>query len=70
MAGGAAITVVTKSGTNNFKGSGFAFYNNEKLNAKPYFATVKAPASAHIDGGTLGGPIQRNRVFFFGAWEG
>src|SRR5205823_6439809 len=70
MAGGAAITVITKSGTNNFKGSGFAFYNNEKLNAKPYFATVKAPASAHIDGATLGGPIQRNRVFFFGAWEG
>jgi hypothetical protein len=31
---------------------------------------VKNPASAHIDGATLGGPIQRNRLFFFGAWEG
>jgi hypothetical protein len=70
MAGGAAITVITKSGTNQFRGSAFAFYNNEKLNAKPYFATEKGPASAHIDGATLGGPIQRNRVFFFGAWEG
>jgi hypothetical protein len=70
MAGGAAITVITKSGTNSFKGSAFAFYNNEKLNAKPYFATVKNPASAHIDGATLGGPILRNRLFFFGAWEG
>jgi len=70
MAGGAAITVITKSGTNKLAGSGFAFYNNEKLNAKPYFATVKNPASAHIDGATLGGPIQKNRVFFFGAWEG
>ena len=70
MAGGAAITVITKSGTNEFKGSGFAFYNNEKLNAKPYFATEKGPASAHIDGATLGGPIERNRLFFFGAWEG
>jgi hypothetical protein len=70
MAGGAAITVITKSGTNKFSGSGFAFYNNEKLNAKPYFATQKSPASAHIDGATLGGPIQKNRVFFFGAWEG
>jgi outer membrane receptor protein involved in Fe transport len=70
MAGGAAITVITKSGTNDFKGSGFAFYNNEKLNAKPYFATEKGPASAHIDGATLGGPLRRNRLFFFGAWEG
>ncbi len=70
MAGGAAITVITKSGTNQFRGSAFAFYNNEKLNAKPYFATEKGPASAHIDGATLGGPIQRNKLFFFGAWEG
>ena len=37
MAGGAAITVVTKSGTNNFKGSAFAFYNNASLNATPLF---------------------------------
>ena len=37
MAGGAAITVITKSGTNNFKGSAFEFYNNEKLNASPYY---------------------------------
>ena len=70
MAGGAAITVITKSGTNNFKGSAFAFYNNENLNAKAYFATVKNPASAHIDGATVGGPILKNRLFFFGAWEG
>ncbi len=70
MAGGAAITVVTKSGTNTFKGSAFAFFNNEKLNAKPYFATQKDPASAHIDGATVGGPLRRNKLFFFGAWEG
>ena len=70
MAGGAAITVITKSGTNSFKGSAFAFYNNENLNAKAYFATVKNPASAHIDGATVGGPILKNRLFFFGAWEG
>ncbi|MDQ3347426.1 MAG: hypothetical protein M3545_05615 [Acidobacteriota bacterium] len=70
MAGGAAITVITKSGTKAFKGSAFAFFNNEKLNAKPYFATEKGPASAHIDGVTLGGPLRRNKLFFFGAWEG
>ena len=37
MAGGAAVTVITKSGTNQFKGSAFEFYNSDKLNATPYF---------------------------------
>ena len=76
MAGGSAITVVTKSGTNQFKGSGFAFNNNEKLNATPYFfgnaaaKPDKLPINRNIFGGTLGGPIARNRVFFFGSYEG
>ena len=74
MAGGAAVTVITKSGTNNFKGSGFEFYNSDKLNATPYnfttTPTVKLPVSAHTYGGTLGGPIAKNRVFFFGSIEG
>jgi hypothetical protein len=69
-AGGAAITVITKSGTNNFKGSAFAFYNNQNFNAKPYYATEKPEASSHIDGVTFGGPIAKNKLFFFGAWEG
>ena len=69
-AGGAAITVITKSGTNNFKGSAFAFYNNESFNARSYYATEKPKASSHIDGVTLGGPIVKNKLFFFGAWEG
>ena len=69
-AGGAAITVITKSGTNDFKGSAFAFYNNQNFNARPYFATEKPDASSHIDGVTLGGPIMKNKLFFFGAWEG
>jgi len=70
MAGGAAITVITKSGTNEFKGSAFEFYNNESMNASPYFATEKKPSSAHITGATLGGPIAKNKLFFFGSWEG
>ena len=46
MAGGAAVTVITKSGTNQFKGSAFEFYNGDKLNAKPaYFAAGAAPPS-------------------------
>jgi hypothetical protein len=75
MAGGAAVTVITKSGTNAFKGSGFEFYNSEKLNSKPYFfgsgtLPSKLPLKAHTYGGTVGGPIKKNRVFFFGSMEG
>ena len=44
MAGGAAVTVITKSGTNKFKGSAFEFYNSDKLNAKPYFFGAGAVA--------------------------
>ena len=75
MAGGAAVTVITKSGTNAFKGSGFEFYNSEKLNSNAYFFGAgtmpkKLPLEANTYGGTLGGPIKKNRVFFFGSFEG
>ena len=75
MAGGAAVTVVTKSGTNLFKGSGFEFYNSDKLNATPRFFGAgavpgKLPVKANTYGGTLGGPVKRNAVFFFGSFEG
>jgi hypothetical protein len=69
-AGGAAITVITKSGTNTLHGSAFAFYNNNNFNARPYSATKETKTSSHIDGVTLGGPIMKNKLFFFGAWEG
>jgi hypothetical protein len=70
MAGGAAITLVTKSGTNEFKGSAFYFRNQDELNARSFFAPSKLDSSLSIAGGTLGGPIQKNRLFFFGSWEG
>jgi hypothetical protein len=75
MAGGAAVTVITKSGTNQFKGSGFEFYNSDKMNAKPYFFSAgpmpeKLPVEQHTFGGTLGGPVKKNRLFFFGSFEG
>ena len=74
-AGGAAVTVVTKSGTNQFRGSGFEFYNSDKLNATPkYFSAGavpgKLPIKANTYGATLGGPISKNKVFFFGSFEG
>jgi hypothetical protein len=77
MAGGAAVTVVTKSGTNQLKGSAFEFHNNEGLNATPYFfgndpkgKPDKLPITRNIFGGTAGGPIVRNKLFFFGSYEG
>ncbi|MBI3265412.1 MAG: carboxypeptidase regulatory-like domain-containing protein, partial [Acidobacteria bacterium] len=74
MAGGAAVTVITKSGTNQYRGSAFEFYNSDKLNATPYSFTTtplsKLPVTANTYGGTVGGPISRNRVFFFGSFEG
>ncbi|MGI8742596.1 MAG: TonB-dependent receptor domain-containing protein [Bryobacteraceae bacterium] len=72
MAGGVSVTVVTKSGTNQFHGSAFAFHTDNALYAKNFFFTdPKAPKNiVNIDGFTFGGPIKRNRLFFFGDWEG
>jgi Carboxypeptidase regulatory-like domain/TonB dependent receptor len=73
MAGGAAQTVVTKSGTNEFHGSAFEFMNFDELNSNSFFNNAngleKAPGSRHIYGGTLGGPILKERLFFFGSYE-
>jgi outer membrane receptor protein involved in Fe transport len=65
----AVVTVVTKSGTNLFSGSGFYFGRDQKLNAKNYFATTKPPFDQTRVGGSFGGPIFRNRTHFFVAGE-
>ena len=75
LAGGAAVTVITKSGTNQFRGSAFEGFNSDKLNAKPYFFGAgpwpdKLPVKTNNYGATLGGPIKKNSVFFFGSFEG
>jgi outer membrane receptor protein involved in Fe transport len=75
MAAGVAITVITKSGTNTLKGSAFEFFNNDKLNATPYYfgrgaVPQKLPVKRQTFGGTLGGPIKHNQLFFFGSYEG
>ncbi|HEY2946201.1 MAG TPA: TonB-dependent receptor [Vicinamibacteria bacterium] len=78
MAGGAAITVITKSGTNDFRGVLFALNDNEKLRARNFFLPKQADGSPgvkpktrrNIDGVTLGGPIVKNKLFFFLGWEG
>jgi hypothetical protein len=72
MAGGAATTLTTKSGTNAFHGVAFAYWDDNHLQARNYFYYGQGtPFSLHnIDGGTLGGPIIKDKLFFFGSWEG
>jgi outer membrane receptor protein involved in Fe transport len=70
MTGGAATAVQTKSGTNNLRGSAFFFRQQDEWNARRgYFDPTKLDASVSIMGATLGGPIRRNQLFYFGAWE-
>ncbi len=73
MAGGAATTLVTKSGTNQLHGSAFWFGNTENLNANTLFNNAfglpKQDLKKNIYGATLGGPIVKNKLFFFGSWE-
>jgi len=68
-AGGAITNVTLKSGTNSFKGSVFAFGNNEKTNAPGYFTHTSPPGDYLQSGFTLGGPIQHNSLFFFGDYQ-
>lgn len=75
MTGGAAITVVTKSGTNDFHGSAFAMHANAATRAFLWDenragATAKPKGIRNIDGASLGGPIVKGKLFFFGDWEG
>jgi hypothetical protein len=73
MAGGAAVTVTTKSGTNELHGSAFWLHENGATAAKDTFfsPTAKRPVSQiQIPGVTVGGPIVKDKLFFFGAYEG
>ncbi len=71
---GGQVTVVTRSGTNEFHGSAFEYFRNEKLDANDWFNNARGlrkPALRNNDfGGVLGGPILKNRTFFFFSYEG
>ena len=69
---GGVINAVTKSGSNTFHGSLFEFFRNEKVDAKNFFAPP-GPTPAYKQnqfGGSLGGPIRKDKTFFFGDYEG
>jgi len=80
---GSQTSIVTKSGTNQFHGDVFEYLRNNALNARNYFDVLyslpttvpgggrrTAPFQRNQFGGSLGGPIQRNKTFFFGTYEG
>lgn len=66
---GAQVTLVTRSGTNQFHGNAFEYYRTPRLDAKSYPITIaglpKEQFVQHIFGGSVGGPIKKNRLFFF-----
>ena len=71
---GAQISVVTKSGTNTFHGTVFEYFRNDKLDANDWFANANGLARPELRqndfGGVLGGPILKDKLFFFGSYEG
>jgi len=79
FAGGSAITILSKSGSNAFHGSIFGFHENDVLNARDHFNLLDADGDGIADrskhnrtfaGGTIGGPAKQDEVFFFAGFEG
>lgn len=69
-AGGAVVNVVTKSGTNALHGTLFEYLRNGDLNARNFFSPVHDALKRNQFGGSIGGPIRRDKLFFFGAYQG
>ncbi|MGB9072598.1 MAG: TonB-dependent receptor [Terriglobales bacterium] len=67
---GAVVNVVTKSGTNTLHGNVYEYFRNKVLNAQGFLNTEKPQFNQNQFGGTLGGPIKKDRTFFFGSYEG
>lgn len=64
------VTVLTKSGTNQFHGSVFEFYRDRNFNATTRAANTKTPYNQHRFGFTVGGPVKHDKLFFFGSYAG
>ena len=64
------VNLITKSGTNDFHGSLFENYQGGAFQARPQFLTTKPPVVFNQFGGSVGGPIIKDKLFFFGVYEG
>jgi carboxypeptidase family protein len=67
---GAVVNVVTKSGANQWHGNVYEYFRNKVLNAQGFFNTVKPQFNQNQFGGTFGGPLRKDRTFFFTSYEG
>jgi len=67
---GGSVNAVTKAGTNELHGDAFEFVRNSAFNARNFFAKKRDSLKRNQFGGTLGGPIVKNKVFFFGGYQG
>lgn len=69
LSGGASTTVITKSGTNDLHGVAFVFHDNQRLRARNFFAASKPVSNYNNFGGTLGGPIKKDKLFYFFSYD-
>lgn len=72
LVGGTSVNVQLKSGTNKFHGEVYEYHQDMSMKARPFFLSPSKSKPKDIDndfGATLGGPILRNKLFFFGSWE-
>src|SRR5581483_7771229 len=67
---GPTVLVTTKSGSNNFHGSAFEFFRNTSLDAKSFFAQSREKFNLNQFGGSIGGPIKKDKTFFFADYQG
>jgi hypothetical protein len=67
---GAIVNIATRSGTNSFHGEAFEFIRNDALDARNFFDAQKPPFKRNQFGGALGGPIRKDKTFFFFSYEG
>jgi hypothetical protein len=67
--GGAVVEAVIRSGTNSYHGNLFEFLRNTDLDARNYFAQARTPYQRNQYGGTFGGPIKKDKLFFFGSYQ-
>ncbi len=70
FSGSAVVNVVTKAGTNEYHGAAFEYLRNEHADARNFFDRQKLPFKRNQFGGALGGPIRKNKLFFFGDYQG
>ena len=70
LGAGTVVNIITKSGTNQYHGSAFEFVRNGDLNARNFFAPQQDTLKRNQYGGSLGGPILKDKLFFFGTYQG